>query len=118
MSIIDNMKEQRKIDKEEAIKAFGEAKEYAKESFSKEHREKILEANVNRLKSSEMKEFTKTQYTTHMKLFLIGILFLMFGFIFPPLFLIALVLEFSGLVCMAKNWKKINREYKERKNIK
>lgn len=118
MSIIEDMKEQRAKDKEETLKAFDNLKEYARESFDKKNREKELEIQKARLTSPEMKEFTKNQYTTHMKLILAGILFLMFGFIFAPLFIIALGCMVSGLVCMLMNWNRINSEHKQRKNIK
>ncbi|NSB17451.1 hypothetical protein [Clostridium beijerinckii] len=118
MGIIDKYKEQRAKDKEEFFEKLEEAKEYTKESFSKEHMNERFEANKARLQSSEMKEISSTQYTTHMKLMMIGIVFLVIGFIFPPIFIIALGCFAGGLVCMAVNWKRINSEHKNRKQIK
>jgi hypothetical protein len=118
MNIIKNIKEQKEKDKQEFYNKLESTKEYAKESFSAEHREKVLEDNINRMTSVEMKEISKTQYTTHIKLFIIGILVLMFGFVFPPLFLLAVIFEFSSLVCMIVNRKKIKEDHYKRKNIK
>lgn len=68
-------------------------------------------------KSPEIKEFTKTQYTTHMKLLMAVIPVLLIGFIFVPLFLVALGLIVGSLVCMGMNWNRINEEHKARKQI-
>lgn len=55
-------------------------------------------------------------YTRHITLLFLGFPCLFIGFIFPPLLFIAIILLISSLVCMAKNWKRINEEYKVRKN--
>jgi uncharacterized membrane protein (DUF106 family) len=118
MSIINDMKEQRAREKEQAIKEFRELKEYAKESFSKENREKELEKQKERLTSPEMKELNKTQYKTHMQLMLLGIVCMIVGFIFPPAFLLTIVFEIGSIACYIANRKRINEESNIRKNIK
>lgn len=118
MGLIDNIKEQRQQDKEETIKAFHEAKEYTKESFSKENRHKRLEANKARLLNPELQEFSKTQYKTHIQLMLAGVICLIIGMFITPFLLGAVGLFVGGLACMATNWKRINEENNIRKNIK
>lgn len=62
------------------------------------------------------KEFRKTYYTRHIELIFTGMVSLFIGMVFPPLLLIAIIFLFSGLICMVKNWKRINNEYRARKS--
>jgi len=62
----------------------------------------------------EIKAFKNEHYTTHMKLIFGGLGCIVIGFILPPVFLIGFILEICGIVCMLKNWKRINMEYKTR----
>lgn len=66
--------------------------------------------------SYNIKENLANSYTRHLKLIFTGFLCLFIGFIFPPLLFIAIILLLSGIICMIKNWKRINEEYKIRKN--
>lgn len=75
------------------------------------------EINLNHA-DNIIKHTRSNSYTRHIKLILGGIALLFIGFMFPPLEFIAIILLLSGIVCMIKNWKRINEEYKIRKNIK
>lgn len=118
MGIIDKYKEQREKDKEEFFEKLEEAKEYTKESFSKEHREKVLQENIEIHNNEEFKKLNDNQYTTHMKLFLGAIPAFIIGLIFPPIMLVTIGLILAGLICMVTHWKQINGEYKKRTQIK
>lgn len=117
MGIINNIKEDRQKDKEEFYKRLDEAKAYTKESFNKENRNMEIEIKKAILTSPEIKEFTKTQYKTHMQLIMAGIVAMIFGFIFIPIMIVALILLVSGLVCMVVNRNRINKEHRRRKEI-
>jgi len=71
-----------------------------------------------RLQRSGTKKFTNKQYTTHLKFMYTGIVCLIFGFKFKDFFVIAVLLELSGLSFMVKNWKRINDEYEQGKKVK
>lgn len=66
--------------------------------------------------NNNIKENLANSYTRHLKLIFAGFGCLLIGFVFPPLLFIAIILLFSGIICMIKNWKRINEEYKIRKN--
>ncbi|AQS09672.1 hypothetical protein CLOBY_18030 [Clostridium saccharobutylicum] len=83
----------------------------------KEQADKQFEADKERLSSPELKEFNRKCYDTHIKLLFAGIISLVIGFVFVPVFLISMCLIVASLICMATHWKQINNEYKIRKNI-
>lgn len=82
----------------------------------------VLAAQVNevtkdsKIKRNNTEKFIKTHYIRHIKLIFAGMVTLFIGVFFPPLLLISIILLLSGIICMIKNWKKINNEYKVRKN--
>lgn len=65
---------------------------------------------------NNIKQNSANSYTRHITLLFLGFPCLFIGFIFLPLLFIGIILLISSLVCMAKNWKRINEEYKVRKN--
>lgn len=64
----------------------------------------------------EIKEFKEIHYTRHIKLLIPGFILVFIGLAFPPIMIIGAILLISGLICMLKNWKRINSEYKVRIN--
>lgn len=91
-----------------AVKTVNTNKKYNNEE--KELRRAIL-------RSPELTEFNRQSYTTHMKLLFAGIVLLLVGMIVPPLLLISVGLLIGGLVCAIVNWKRINKESRDRKLI-
>lgn len=69
---------------------------------------------LNNHTQEEVEVFKKEHYITHIKLIFGGLGCIVIGFILPPVLLVGMVLVVAGLVCMIKNWKRINMEYKTR----
>ena len=91
-------------------------------SFDSSKRKKVEKATIdnNRMAQNhteeEIKELRNTHYTRHLKLIFAGIACGLADLIFLPLLLVAFILLLLGIICMLKNWKRINNEYKIRIN--
>lgn len=70
-------------------------------------------SQINRTKKS-----VDRPYNTHMKFMYAGIICLIIGFKFRQFFVMTGVLELCGLTLMFRNWKRINSEYEQGKQVK
>lgn len=79
---------------------------------------KKINIDKNRIEKKNTKRMQedKTIYTKHIKLMFAAGICALISFVFIPFLLVTIALLLSALICMIKNWKRINYEYKIRKN--
>ena len=73
---------------------------------------------ISQNNSEKIQEFIETPYNKHIKFMFAAVFFIIISFVFIPFLMVAVILLLVSLICMIKNWKRINREYKIRKSRK